>query len=88
MMSKSNHHYAYVKFKKNTRGIEGIISYYCDCQTEARTIGKCSHVTATLVWLGMKGNNAATMDSYEDFIINSANIRTTFSSGEESDNHD
>lgn len=70
-MSKAKHHYAYIHFSYELSGTEAILGYYCDCQSGARTVGTCSHVTSVLVWLGMSGDNISNVKNHDKFIKDS-----------------
>lgn len=67
-ISRARHHYAYVHYGRSDSDDSGVIGYYCDCQSGARTVGTCSHVTALLVYYSLPGNHVANWSDYDDFI--------------------
>lgn len=50
--SKSLKHAVYVLVDTSSNGREGIIGYSCDCKHGLRVVGCCSHVCASIAYLG------------------------------------
>lgn len=50
-------HYQFVLIDQSLDGIEAVNSFYCTCETGARTVGTCSHIMTVIFYLSYGHNH-------------------------------